>query len=375
LRLVIVVDQRYRRAPDGSVWTRMPPDYRFFAQHLEVFEEVRVVARVADAEPVERALRADGPGVTFAAVPCYAGAGQFVRSAARVAGAIVGAVRAGDALLLRAPSHLANLVAGLHARTRFSVEALGDPWDLYAPGAVRTPLRAAYRRYFSGMLRAQCAKARHSAFVSRALRERYPAESAWTLLDLELDAAAFGVPRERRSVGPFSIVSVGGFDHPVKGHDTLIRAVARLGEGYTATIAGGGRMREELDALAKSLGVRVRWAGELPGAESVRQVLASADLFALASRSEGKPRALIEAMALGLPVVATRVGGIPELLPDSQLAPPDDPAAIAAAIRATIEDRARYASLSKLGIERAREFEAAPQRARRREFLQAVAHA
>jgi glycosyltransferase involved in cell wall biosynthesis len=269
----------------------MPPDYRFFAQHLEVFEEVRVVARVADAESAGRALRADGPGVRFAAVPCYAGPAQFLRSAAHVAGAIAGAVRGGDALLLRAPSHLANLVAALHSRTRFSVEVLGDPWDLYAPGAVRTALRPAYRRYFSAMLRAQCAKARHSAFVSKALRKRYPSNDAWTLLDLELEAAAFGSPRDLRPHGPFSIVAVGGYDHPVKGHDVLIRSMARLGEGYSLTIVGGGRLRDELDSLARRLGVAVHWAGELPGAESVRRILASADLFALASRSEGKPRA------------------------------------------------------------------------------------
>jgi len=151
--------------------------------------------------------------------------------------------------------------------------------------------------------------------------------------------------------------------------------MARLGEGYSLTIVGGGRLRDELDSLARRLGVAVHWAGELPGAESVRRILASADLFALASRSEGKPRALIEAMALGVPAVATRVGGIPELLSDSQLVPPDDPEAIAAAIRATMENRARYAELSELGIARAREFEAAPQRARRRAFLEAVAYA
>ena len=89
-----------------------------------------------------------------------------------------------------------------------------------------------------------------------------------------------------------------------------------------------------LPALADRTGVGPRWVapGMLP---DVKPVLEAADVYCLTSRWEGLPAALMEAMAAGLPVVATRVGGIPELVTDGvdgTLVPPGDPAAVAGAL-------------------------------------------
>ena len=81
---------------------------------------------------------------------------------------------------------------------------------------------------------------------------------------------------------------------------------------------GEGRYRGELQQLATGLGVDTHFTSQLKRAEVMTQ-LDRADLFVLASRTEGLPRALLEAMARGLPCVATRVGGIPELLDDDVL--------------------------------------------------------
>ncbi|GAB3976194.1 glycosyltransferase family 4 protein [Plantactinospora veratri] len=80
---------------------------------------------------------------------------------------------------------------------------------------------------------------------------------------------------------------------------------------------GDGRYRPRLERLATDLGVRrqVHFTGTISAATEVRRQLDAADLFVMPSRTEGLPKALIEAMARGLPAVATSVGGIPELLP------------------------------------------------------------
>src|SRR5690606_12476224 len=112
-------------------------------------------------------------------------------------------------------------------------------------------------------------------------------------------------------------------------------------------VVGDGRYREILENLARQLGVwdNVAFVGRLPAAE-VRRELDNADLFVLASRTEGLPRAMIEAMARGLPCLGTRVGGIPELLPDDCLVPPDSPDELAGRIACIVENPEHMMDLS-----------------------------
>ena len=101
---------------------------------------------------------------------------------------------------------------------------------------------------------------------------------------------------------------------PRKAHDVVIRAVASL-PGVHLRIAGKGPLHGALQALIDELGVgdRVQLTGPLPHAD-VARLIAAADVFALASVSEGLANVLVEALACGVPVVATPVDGSPELL-------------------------------------------------------------
>ncbi|HEX2291734.1 MAG TPA: glycosyltransferase, partial [Gaiellaceae bacterium] len=129
-----------------------------------------------------------------------------------------------------------------------------------------------------------------------------------------VDAA--GAPRARHDDGGLPlVVAVGRLKAP-KDPLTLVRALARLPAGsYEAVLVGEGpdrpRLAAEIDALG--LGDRVRLAGDR---RDVPELLAGADVFVLSSASEGMPVSVLEAMAAGLPVVASRVGGIPELVVD-----------------------------------------------------------
>lgn len=365
MRAVLTLDQRYWSTPGGEVWTRMPPGYAFLAEPLTVFDRVRVIARVAPiAEPPPGAIRADGPGVEFWPVPCYAGPAAFMTAVPRLFHALRGAVASDDALILRIPSQLANCVWLTH-RGASAVEILADPWDLYAPGAMRGLLRPLYRQWFSSMVRRQAASAVALASVSRAIEERYPSRRSVRYVDVELAPA--GAPRRLRNP-PWHVVTVGGFDHPVKGHDVLIRALQGL--PVRLTIVGGGRLRGELEQLASRHGVALTFAGELGGAARVRDVLDTADLFVLASRSEGMPRALIEAMNAGVPAVGTAIGGMPELLPASQLARPNDVQSLKTAVIESLCSADDYYERSVRGLRTAARF--GSEGDTRRRFLELV---
>ncbi|MBN6053693.1 glycosyltransferase, partial [Nonomuraea sp. RK-328] len=134
---------------------------------------------------------------------------------------------------------------------------------------------------------------------------------------------------------------------PEKGHDFLLEAaalLARRGRPCTWVLVGDGPEEERLRARARELDADVRFWGPVT---DPRPILAAADVVVLPSISEGMSNAVMEAMAQRRPIVATAVGGTPELLEDrGLLVPPADPAAIADAVARLVDDRGHAAWLA-----------------------------
>ncbi|MEE9257434.1 MAG: glycosyltransferase, partial [bacterium] len=149
--------------------------------------------------------------------------------------------------------------------------------------------------------------------------------------DLETRRAALGLPLDGELV-----ISVGRLD-PIKGHGTLIDAFAQVllhRPEARLLLAGDGELREAYERRAKELKIhrRVHFLG---WREDVSDLLEAVDLFALPSLNEGMGRAAVEAMAAGLAVVATKVGGLPLIVDEGKtglLVPPEDAGALAATI-------------------------------------------
>jgi len=128
---------------------------------------------------------------------------------------------------------------------------------------------------------------------------------------------------------------------PVKDHATMLKAFAQAASAHPAAelhIVGYGILEGRIRALAAELGLGDRFR-LLPPDTDVPAFLHGLDAFVLSSETEGLPLCILEAMAAGLPLVSTRVGGIPEVAPEGEVAwyaPPGDPAAMAAAMAAAI---------------------------------------
>ena len=157
-------------------------------------------------------------------------------------------------------------------------------------------------------------------------RFRRPREESRARLEREL-----GIP-----AGPPIIATVAVL-RPQKGIEVLLEAARSVRDAYFVII-GDGPLRAEWTKLAGTLGVadRVRWAGFRGDVDAL---LAGCDLFVHPSLDDAFPTVLLEAMAAGLPIVASRVGGIPEIVNPGvtgELVPPNDPAALAAAINALL---------------------------------------
>lgn len=160
----------------------------------------------------------------------------------------------------------------------------------------------------------------------------------------------------RRTLGvtdPPLIVSVGRLA-PQKDPMTLLRAARRLTAG-TVMLVGDGPLRAACDRYVREHGLddRVILSGMRTDVSGILEV---ADIFALASRWEGLPLAIIEAMMAGLPVVATRVGGVPELVEDGVtgvIVPPGDSEALASALQRLMADPELRRRMGQAGRERA----------------------
>ncbi len=129
---------------------------------------------------------------------------------------------------------------------------------------------------------------------------------------------------------------------PVKGADVFLAALAKLPDGpWTASILGDGSPAERgrLERMSAALGLerRVRFHGQIDDASGLFPAF---DAFVLSSRSEGTPMALLEAIAAGVPVVATAVGGVPDVIGPAEalLVPPEEPTALAQALGAIQDD-------------------------------------
>lgn len=180
-----------------------------------------------------------------------------------------------------------------------------------------------------------------------------------------IDLAKFTIPD--RQPRPGRIVSVGRLV-PKKGFDVLIRScgdLSRRGIEFELVLLGGGDLHDELVELANEQGIgdRVRLLGSRPQSDVIEQ-LAAAEVFALApvilpnGDRDGIPNVLLEAMAAGLPVVATSVSGIPEVVCDGvtgRLVPPGRSDLLADALAGLLNDPAARAVLADGGRQFVRE--------------------
>jgi glycosyltransferase involved in cell wall biosynthesis len=177
--------------------------------------------------------------------------------------------------------------------------------------------------------------------------ERLEPRARFEVVPNVVDETIFHPPDTSANGTPPRLLTVSRLDDGHKGVDVLLEALARIELPAHLDVVGQGRRREEYQALAERLGIakRVRFHGSESQGEIAAR-MRSADLFVLASRYENNPVAVLEAISTGLPVVATRVGGLPEILDESNglLAEPEDPADLAACIDEALARRDEFDS-------------------------------
>lgn len=383
--VVVSLECRFDRTPDGKVWQQTQFPYQFWTRYLEVFDNVKVVARVRDVQEVpDNWLRCDGDRVSFVPIPYYIGPWQYLRKAGQVKKAVREAIRPEDAVIMRVYSNLGRcMLPQLRATSHpYAVEMVSDPYYLFAPGANHHPLRPFFRWFFTAITQRHCRDAIAASYVTKAaLQRRYPCPGYMeSYSSIQLRPGDFvATPRsaEQFQAKPLTLIHVGTLEQLYKAQDVLIEAVAvclKEGLDLRLELVGEGQHRAELEQRVVALGLtgRIRFIGQLTNGVAVRNQLDQADLFVLPSRQEGLPRAMIEAQARGLPCIGSNVNGIPELLQPEDMVEAGDIKGLASKIREVVTDPERMARMSARNLEVAHEYEEDILKERRRSFYSYV---
>jgi glycosyltransferase involved in cell wall biosynthesis len=389
VKVLVTTEQRFHLT-DGRVVTAGALGYDFWTRYLDVFDEVGVLARVHRGPTTPGAHQeVTGPGVRVLGVPAYVGPGGYVLSWPRLRRAVTVAAEPGSAVIVRAPSPLGTLLLGRlrhHHRRAFGLEVVGDPLEVFTPGAVRHPLRAVFRWWFAGRLRRQCRQAAAVCYLTReSLPTRYPprggSDGQFVTVCASVDLPPSSLAERARDPAtfrpPFRVVTVASLEQPYKGVDLLIRGVGlcrERGLAVSLTVVGDGVERPRLETMTRalSLGEHVRFVGQVASPRDVVPHLETAHLFVLASRTEGLPKALVEAMARALPCIGSETGGIPELLSTDDRIPVGNVSALAEKLATVLAAPETLAAMSLRNLDRARGYTSDVLRPRWRAFHEAV---
>jgi glycosyltransferase involved in cell wall biosynthesis len=398
-RLLLTSEEHFIVDDSGAVYSRGPATYSFWSRYLDVFDELFVLARVArrEREPKSgqksHAQRADGPGVSFGALPDHTGPWQYLRARRHAQSIACQAIADCDSYLLRIPGVVSQMVWHeiLHMKKPYAVEVLGDPWDALGPGTWPHLMRPVFRLIATRQLKRICSRASALNYVTvHALQKRYPPSNnafVSAFSDVELAPASTNILAEKhrrlrastwhdsQGGAPIRLGFLGSFSRLYKGADVLLRAATlchQRGLNFCLTLVGDGQHLPEMKSLAATLGIadRTHFPGQLPPGKAIFDFLDSLDLFVLPSRAEGMPRALLEAMARGCPCIASNIGGIPELLTLADLVLVGNSEQLAALILKCVSASDRLIAMSERNFAIAKRFSPKIICEARRSFLQ-----
>lgn len=384
--LGVYADLVYSRGPDGLYADMAFGEY--LAALAERVERVVVFGRLnAQRDGGEHRL---GHDVAFVELPYYASVAELpavyksLPAARRRLAAVAGEL---DLLWVFGP-HPVSLALLREARRRGVPTALGVRQD--QPRYMRARLSGLRRLiglpFFAYLEWSYRRRARRMPTVVAgdelaALYGGGPTVLS-TAFTLVRDGSVVSEPQVRAAAEakPFEIVSVGRLD-PEKNPLLLVATAAQLRDAepeldFRLRVVGdgplAGALREEIDRLG--LDAVVELCGYVPFGPELDAIYAASDLFLHISHTEGLPQVLIEAMAAGLPIVATAVGGVPALVEPAgvPLVEPGDAAAAAGAVSEMLQDDARRAELAWAGARRAAELTIEHQQAAVLEFFTAT---
>lgn len=390
MKILVATDAHIFRTTDGKYWCKSIYGYDFWQRYLNVFDDVKIVARVKDVQTINgKKLRVDGEHVEVFGIPFYQGPKELISVYLKIQCKLKDVDKDCDVALMRLPSQTATMV-WKHLRKDIPIagEIVYDMMDDLKRTRQGFILKI-LNNITSNKLKKFCMNANGVSYVTEySIQKHYPSHSmlygtSKRYFDtyystITLSENAFTGPKNFDGCKNLTLVlSSVAMNSERKGEKILIRTVKICRDkGYDvqAIIIGDGSLRPSFEQYAKDLGVSeyVKFTGLLSSADEVRKVMLNADMFVFPTQGEGLPRGILEAMAIGMPVLSTPVGGIPEVIESKYLFDPMDADAYADAVCRLLDKPDELTSMSQKNFKKSLEFKNELLQAKRDEFYKKI---
>jgi phosphatidyl-myo-inositol dimannoside synthase len=332
-------------------------DEAFFADYVKVFGSVRLACRVETRPPPAGAFPAGGPGVQWEALPNLRGARWLLWAATGGRRQMRSLVAQADCVVVRVPGELGwwASLAARDAGRPLMMEVVGEPrsgWKTTRTGPIASVIAALQARRLRRLARWVDA----ASYVNRTeLPRLYPcrAEVPWEAISsVRLDRSQLRPARRApHDAAALRVAFVGTFTRRKRVADIVLAcsAVRAQGLDVSAVLVGDGPDRPSVeDAVRRhELSGAIRLPGHIADRDALWALLDDSDSFVMPSASEGLPRAVLEAMARGLPAIGSHIPGHAEVLAPEAMYPVGDHAALTSMLAGLSTDPRLYRRLSE----------------------------
>ncbi len=306
----------------GNLYTKLAFPYNYWKDYLSFFDEVTVVARAKKVDNLENGMvLVTGNRVNYEPLPYYIGLREFILNFIPLFFTILKISFKYKHFLLRS-GNSTNILA-------FILIFLNKPYLREYPGNIEEGVVGfagnslkvrVLAKFLNFIAKFQGKFSKANSFVSEYCKNLYSSHKPSYIFSSFKASEINKNKQDYNIIGNFKIISVGRLEGE-KGHINLLNAISQLDNAskYEVHIVGDGSQKINLEKFTRDNNLSVIFYGSITDRDQLFSLLANSDVFIIPSLTEGMPRALLEAMAVGLPCIGSNVGGIPEVLSANML--------------------------------------------------------
>lgn len=351
-----------------------------FKRYVESYDSITVISRMEYVKNIDSFSRVTLENINFKPIKGLAFSRAFSLYLPYNIGLAIKEIKKADFIVVRLPSFLGIFVLFLNLafKKKYFLEVAGDAKEALLTSKLMPNI--GFKTFIHLFFKLNQYFIKHAdgvIYVTQSvLQQKYPTKgftSYASNVDLDIADRSISLKNYELNNNKIKVGLIGEYNNHYKGISEAINAVKILADqnyDISLHVIGSGSLLQHYKNLAKDLRVDnlVHFGGRLKGNEEIITWLESLDLYIQPSYTEGLPRALIEAMSVGLPAVATDVGGIPELISKKNLVPAHDYRALAEKMKKFIHSKELRFENGKLNYQKSKDYDQETLNKRRSEF-------